>query len=196
MANYRDNRKYVMATPIKNPIKESKVMDYIDTVRQQIEGVWVDVYEVSIKLKVKEAIVRRVFMTLNRVMSQPGHNKRSFYVYPVVKPKVDFGRMESLPALSTSPKWGAQKRLILRRIRESHPWVIEEWYPQESRWFLYIDGIDPFTQTQVSKGVLKAWHFELPKAMEVVRTLRGKKQSTFRIRDTRLGDTIAADIIC
>jgi hypothetical protein len=120
--------------------------------------------------------------------------------------------LESLPR-KRKVSWGSKRR-ILALIRKKKPWVIEQWYEKDERWFMHMEACDhglgrraqhgctdmtsiaPEDQPDLVRSVLNMWHFDMDSAIKECGRLRRKyPKLTFRTRDTNKGDYVMGDVL-
>ena len=124
---------------------------------------------------------------------------------------------EACPRCTTSvPRkrkvtWGS-KRKALSFVRKDRPWVVELWYPDEKRWYLYMEvplrpetgwkgvpgflGVPPEHQRDLTRSQLRVNHYEIDAALKKCRELRRlHPKRDFRTRDTSKGDYIMGAIL-
>lgn len=109
--------------------------------------------------------------------------------------------------------WGNKKR-VLTLVRRKNPWVVEEWYEDDQRWYMYMESgcerdpshnkygctdsapIAPEDQPDLPRSIIARWHFDIEGALQACSRLRKQyPKKTFRTRDTSKGDYVMGAIL-
>ena len=198
-----------------------RVRVYVESERKKkTPRLWPGV--VARELKLPQPVINQCFAVLvqdraleprkaldpKRFPGSSGH--AGYYEVRNITPEYRPLRIEREEPKKRKVKWNTSARHVLAKIRVGKPWVIERWYPEDSRWYMYMEArtpaqhpailgekpIPPEEQSKLPRAVIAKWHFEDEEAIKKCGQLRRQyPKDTFRTRDTRNGDYVLGDIL-
>jgi hypothetical protein len=166
------------------------------------------------KLNVKESVVHQACSILQKEGVLTAH-RGTHGTYSIKTRRImDFSEVNRLGPVPRKRKasWGAKRR-ILALVRKMKPWVIEKWYEEDQRWWMYMERTEemidpnnkklvinrevaPEDQPDLTRSEIAKWHFETEGALQACAALRRKHPKlNYRTRDTSAGDYIMGAIL-